>query len=172
MGIKENLMKINVAREGQLLSAVEHLKQENLVEDPENILIIGTDPNIRLAKLMSQKYPESEIMIIEKDEDTCREAKEKCAEMGNVQIIEGDIFNIDSEDLGFEPDLVVAKDLIHFVDPGEFVKHTFSLMADGALFVASTYPVLGRGAKNELKDMESVVVNDKGLMRVFSFVKI
>lgn len=105
------------------------------------ITLVGTNPKLSLAEQIFASHPEAQIIIIEKDPQVVQKAREHNL-ASQLVIYEGNILNLNQA--GVEEssqDIVIAKHLIHLVEPLSLVAHVAPLIKKGGLFFTSAPPV-------------------------------
>ncbi len=102
------------------------------------VLLIGTDPDLTLAKQILATYPQAQITIVERNQKIVEAVQKKVPDQ--VKLIAGDFLGLEESVLP-KASLVAAKHLIHF--PGVDLKAIVGrATAIGEQFFASVPPVV------------------------------
>lgn len=153
--VRHRLERISLSVEEPLWQGICDYPRVAEILQKENcqILLIGTDPNLTLARTILKTHPETKITVVEKDKEIVQRAKENIPKgMSESDIVSAEFPNVDLADLP-KANIVIAKHLLHFLSEeaiNKMVTGVREILAPGGLFFTSTPPLMGWKVRRSL----------------------
>lgn len=174
MGIQEtvrsSLERISLPVEKRLWNLVSSYPGvcEKLLADTPQILLLGTDGNLTLAKEIAYNT-KSNITVVEKDKLTCEIANKEKSDLSDaiasrIEIIRGEFPSVNIPPRYY--DVVIAKHLIHFCYAPKIASGAILALDKDGIFFASAPPIVGARSVRELEEagIEHIIEGLGGLL--------
>ena len=132
---------ISLPVEGSLWGQISRKPEvKRLLDENTDVLLIGTDPFLTLARAILDGGFDGNITVIESDSKIAWKAQKMARDnKWPVRLISKDVFEVTPEEIdSSDYRLAIAKHLIHFVDGPELVLQVRELMNKGGFLYAST----------------------------------
>lgn len=155
----ERFIGINLSAEPRLLDLIgEEVVEKNM--SVEDIVIIGTDPRLKLAKGLSNLFPDARLTVIDRNKDVETWTEENFPSEENIKVVVGELGREEIEDVG-GGDLVIAKHLIHFVPDNQkeaVIREMEEMMGEEGVLLLSVPNIVDLIFKIEIERLENRLI--------------